>query len=86
MCDIHWPIPFSQVVGNTTSGAYGYTVKQSIAFAYLPAELCTPGTQVHVDLLGQHCPAVVHKDAPLKIEPVRTRLAESAQKSQGVSL
>ena len=68
-----------QVVGMTTSGAYGYNVNQSIAFAYVPPELSAPGTQVLVELLGEKRPATVHKDAPLLIESARNRQAAKAK-------
>ena len=62
-----------RVVGNTTSGAYGYTVDRSLAFAYLPVELATPGTRVDVELMGDRRPAVVERGAPVKIDSVRER-------------
>ena len=31
-------------VGYVTSAAYGYTIGKGIAYAWLPAELATPGT------------------------------------------
>ena len=40
-----------EVVGQVTSGGYGYTVARSIAYAYLPA--ATPeGTELHVQVDG----------------------------------
>jgi 4-methylaminobutanoate oxidase (formaldehyde-forming) len=41
-----------EVVGRVTSGGYGYTVKRSIAYAYLPAEVQL-GTTVEVDIFGE---------------------------------
>jgi glycine cleavage system aminomethyltransferase T/glycine/D-amino acid oxidase-like deaminating enzyme len=41
-----------EVVGRVTSGGYGYTVKRSIAYAYLPAEV-ELGTAVEVDIFGE---------------------------------
>jgi glycine cleavage system aminomethyltransferase T len=41
------------VVGRVTSGGYGYTVASSIAYAYVPAEHATPGTQVAIDVFGR---------------------------------
>uniref|UniRef100_A0AAZ3QLD9 Dimethylglycine dehydrogenase n=1 Tax=Oncorhynchus tshawytscha TaxID=74940 RepID=A0AAZ3QLD9_ONCTS len=38
----------STVVGNTTSGTYSYTTQRSLAFAYLPVELCPVGQRVEV--------------------------------------
>ena len=39
------------VVGRVTSGGYGYTVGQSIAYAYIPSG-CAAGTPVEVDIFG----------------------------------
>ena len=39
------------VVGRVTSGGYGYSVGQSIAYAYVPAS-CTVDTEVEVDIFG----------------------------------
>jgi 4-methylaminobutanoate oxidase (formaldehyde-forming) len=36
-----------------TSGGYGYAVRRSIAYAYLPAEHSAPGTAVDVDIFGR---------------------------------
>ena len=63
----------------TTSGTFGYNVKRSIAFAYVPEELSKPGTVVNVELLGAHRPAIVHKDAPLLTESARARNAAKAK-------
>ncbi len=40
-------------VGRVTSGGYGYTVERSIAYAYLPASSCEPGTAVEVEIFGE---------------------------------
>ena len=42
-----------EVRGRVTSGGYGYTVKRSIAYAYLPPEGSEPGTRVEVDVFGR---------------------------------
>jgi 4-methylaminobutanoate oxidase (formaldehyde-forming) len=41
-----------EAVGRVTSGGYGYTVGRSIAYAYLPAGLASPGTAVEVEIFG----------------------------------
>ena len=69
------------MVGNTTSGAYGFQVKKSIALAYLPKELTERGSRVEVELLGTKCPAVVVQDPLVEIEPVRTRKQLKAAKA-----
>ena len=42
-----------QVVGRVTSGGLAYTVGLSIAYAYLPVEVATPGTPVGVEFFGE---------------------------------
>jgi len=41
------------VVGVTTSGAYGHAVAKSLAFAYVQPRFATPGTTVQIPLLGE---------------------------------
>jgi len=54
-----------QVVGETTSGGYGYRVAASIAFGMLRADLAAPGTELEVDIYGERRKAVVQEDQPL---------------------
>jgi len=49
-----------EVVGFTTSGAYGFTVRKSLAVAYVAGAL----TDLEVELLGRRVPCTVHT-APL---------------------
>uniref|UniRef100_A0A6Q2ZBN3 Dimethylglycine dehydrogenase n=1 Tax=Esox lucius TaxID=8010 RepID=A0A6Q2ZBN3_ESOLU len=70
-----------KVVGNTTSGAYSYTTQQSLAFAYLPVELCSVGQRVEVELLGKKYPAMVVQEPLVLTEPTRTRLQKKAKSS-----
>jgi 4-methylaminobutanoate oxidase (formaldehyde-forming) len=51
-----------EVVGWTTSGAYGYSVGKSITYAYLPIALSDPGTQFDVLFFGEKLKAVVEKE------------------------
>jgi len=51
-----------RVLGRVTSGGYGYTVRRSIAYGYLPVEHAAPGTRVEVMLFGERCPATVMKE------------------------
>ncbi|QIE45621.1 FAD-dependent oxidoreductase [Pseudohalocynthiibacter aestuariivivens] len=55
----------NDVVGETTSGAYGYRVNASIALGMLRADLAEPGTELEVDIYGKRCRAVVQPDQPL---------------------
>jgi glycine cleavage system aminomethyltransferase T/glycine/D-amino acid oxidase-like deaminating enzyme len=59
-------------VGYVTSAAYGYTIGKGIAYAWLPAELSTPGQAVHIRYFGQRVPAVVSAE-PL-FDPAMERL------------
>lgn len=51
-----------RVLGRVTSGGYGYTVRQSIVYGYLPMTYTTPGTIVEVQLFGQRYQAAVMKE------------------------
>ncbi|MFT5639235.1 MAG: dimethylglycine dehydrogenase, partial [Paracoccaceae bacterium] len=53
------------VVGETTSGGWGYRVNGSVALGMLRADLAVPGTELEVDIFGQRCRAVVQEDRPL---------------------
>jgi dimethylglycine dehydrogenase len=46
-------------VGYCTSGSWGHTVGRSLAAGYVPAELAMNGERFAIDILGEHCPAVV---------------------------
>ncbi|MFG1701981.1 FAD-dependent oxidoreductase [Nonomuraea sp. M3C6] len=48
-----------RTVARVTSGGYGYTVQQSIAYAYLPVE---PGTTVEIEVEGVWVPGTVVKE------------------------
>ena len=54
-----------EIVGETTSGGWGYRVNASIALAMLRADLAVPGTRIDVDIYGKLCPATVQQDQPL---------------------
>lgn len=65
------------VVGRVTSGGYGYTVRRSIAYAYLPAASSEPGTPVGVEVSGTWVDGVV-VDEPL-YDPGMTRVRQDAR-------
>ncbi|MET8865367.1 FAD-dependent oxidoreductase [Nonomuraea sp. NPDC004580] len=48
-----------RTVGYVTSAAYGHTIERPIAYAWLPAELAHPGTQVEISYFGRRVPAEV---------------------------
>ena len=54
-----------KVVGETTSGAWGYRVNASIALGMVQIDLAVPGTELEVEIYGERCRAVVQKDEPL---------------------
>ena len=61
-----------EVVGRIRSCGYGYTIGRMIALASLPTEL-PKGTNVAVDVFGDHAPARIERDALYDPEGVRTR-------------
>ncbi len=61
-----------RAVGHVTSAAYGYTIGKGIAYAWLPAELATPGTPLHIGYFDRRVEAVVTAE-PL-FDPTMSRL------------
>ncbi|MDX2545532.1 GcvT family protein [Streptomyces sp. WI04-05B] len=59
-------------VGYVTSAAYGYTIGKGIAYAWLPAELSTPGRELHIGYFDERVAAVVAEE-PL-FDPTMSRL------------
>jgi dimethylglycine dehydrogenase len=53
------------IVGETTSGGWGYRVNASIALAMVRADLSAPGTELEVEIYGERRRATVQPDAPL---------------------
>ena len=54
-----------QIVGETTSGAWGYRVGASVALGVVRADLAVPGTELEVEIYGERLRAVVQQDRPL---------------------
>lgn len=54
-----------KIIGETTSGAYGYRVQASIALGMVTPELATPGTRLEIDIYGKKFDAIVQEDRPL---------------------
>ncbi len=54
-----------EVVGETTSGAWGYRVGASIALGVMRADCAEPGTELEVEIYGQRYKATVQPDQPL---------------------
>jgi 4-methylaminobutanoate oxidase (formaldehyde-forming) len=64
-----------KVAGRVTSGGYGFTVKKSIAFGYLPIELASPGQEASVAWFGEKIRATVVSE-PL-YDPKASRVKEA---------
>ena len=54
-----------EIVGETTSGAWGYRINASIALGMLRKDLATAGTELEVEIYGERVKAVVQEDKPL---------------------
>ena len=54
-----------EVVGEVTSGAWGYRVNSSIALCMLKPELSKAGKVVEIEIYGRRCKATVHGQDPL---------------------
>jgi dimethylglycine dehydrogenase len=62
-----------KVVGETTSGNWGYRIGKSVALGMLRADLAVPGTEIEVEIFGDKRKAVVQEDKPL-FDPENERL------------
>jgi glycine cleavage system aminomethyltransferase T len=51
-----------RVLGYVTSANYGYSVRQSIAYGYLPIEHSDEGAKVEIYYYGDRHPATVRKE------------------------
>ncbi|MDF1749567.1 MAG: FAD-dependent oxidoreductase [Alphaproteobacteria bacterium] len=63
-----------RLVGRITSGSYAYTLGHDVAFALLPLELGTPGTELEVPILGEMRKARVIPESPYDPEALRGRM------------
>src|SRR5581483_11817792 len=54
--------PGGEPLGRVTSGGYGYAVRSSIAYAYVPRERANPGTRLEVDIFGEWIGAEVRRE------------------------
>ena len=62
-----------EVVGETTSGGWGYRVGASIAYGVVRADCAVPGSELEVEIYGQRFKATVQPDQPLW-DPLNERL------------
>jgi dimethylglycine dehydrogenase len=53
------------LVGEITSGGWGYRVNVSIGLGIVRSDLAEPGTELEVEIYGKRCKATVQPDAPL---------------------
>ncbi len=63
--DVHGDEPVllnNHVVGFVTSGGYGHFVQQSIAIAYIEADLVASDEQFHIEILNELRPATIQKE------------------------
>lgn len=61
-----------RVVSRVTSGGVGYTVQESIAYAYLPLDLAATGTEMTIELDGRRIPARVEREP--RFDPTNSRI------------
>lgn len=54
-----------EIVGETTSGGWGYRVNKSIALGMVRVDLAAPGTVIDVEIYGERYRATVQQDQPL---------------------
>ncbi|MDF3415360.1 FAD-dependent oxidoreductase [Sulfitobacter sp. M57] len=54
-----------EVVGETTSGDWGYRIGKSVALGTIRADLAAPGTELEINIFGKMCKATVQPDQPL---------------------
>lgn len=62
-----------KLVGITTSGGYGHTLRSSLALAYVDIENAAIGTELSVEILGEMRNARVIPDCPFDAENARPR-------------
>ncbi len=63
----------AEIVGRVTSGGFGYTIRRSIAYAYLPADGTPPDTSVEVEIFGRWVGARVCREPLYDPKGVRVR-------------
>ena len=63
-----------EVVGYVTSAGFGYSVGESLAYAYLPAGCAEEGTVVEVEYFGDRFPAAVVSEPRWDPEGARLRV------------
>ncbi len=54
-----------EIIGETTSGGFGYRTGKSIALGMVRADLTEPGTPLEINIYGEMFQAIVQEDQPL---------------------
>ena len=68
------PIYFNnERVGLTTSGAYGYRIKKSLAFAYVKPETAKLGNEFLIDIQGKKIKATIIEEPAFDPENQRLK-------------
>ena len=68
-----------EAVGYVTSAAYGYSIGQSIAYAWVPPELAEEGTKLEIEYFAERHPATVAEE-PL-FDPEMRRMRDVSRKT-----
>ncbi len=55
----------NQIVGETTSGGWGFRIDKSIALAMVRSDLAVEGQALDIEIYGRKYPAIVQADKPL---------------------
>lgn len=63
----------NDVVGETTSGAWGHRINASVALGVVRTDLSAPGTALEIEMYGKRYAATVQPDQPLW-DPMNERL------------
>jgi dimethylglycine dehydrogenase len=61
-----------KVVGWVTSGAYGHTVRQSLALGYVPKDLAEASAGFEIEIIGDRRPARILREPP--VDPAGARM------------
>lgn len=61
------------IIGVTTSGSYGHSVKKSLAFAYVEPKYADSGTNLKIRILGQERTATVLEEAAYDPQNLRLK-------------
>ncbi|MDD9908385.1 MAG: FAD-dependent oxidoreductase [Ahrensia sp.] len=62
-----------EIVGEATSGGWGFRIEKSIALGVVRVDCTAPGTQLQIEMYGQRYKATVQEDEPLW-DPANERL------------